>query len=1507
MKNMNSKKIKENFKMLKNMGSYDPNFERDACGVGLVANIKGVKSHEIIKKSLTALRNLEHRGASGADPDTGDGAGILIQIPHDFLLEATSNLGFNIEKDKYGTGIIFAGSNKKSTENVKKIIERCSLSQGLQVIGWRDVPVDTKKIGKLSKEVMPNIIQVFIGLKNNKNIDNFEQKLFIIRKKFESIANEEFDNDEIEKIYACSLSAHKIIYKGLLTSDQVPEFYLDLQNEKMESSFGLVHSRFSTNTLGDWKLAHPYRFIAHNGEINTVKGNRNWMTARQPLISSELFGDSTDDLFPICKPNDSDTASFDNVLELLTLGGRNLEHAMAMMIPESWDGHESMSKDLKDFYKFHSILMEPWDGPALIVCTDGKKVGAVLDRNGLRPFRYTVTKDGTLIMGSETGLIDINESDIEYRERLRPGRMFLIDFEQGKIIGDEEIKNSLSNLNPYTRWIDNNSIDTKNLLDQKSEKLDMPIIKYQQTFGYTQEDLNVLIDPMSKSSKDPVGSMGSDTPIPILSKRPQNVFSYFKQMFAQVSNPPLDAIREKLVTQISVPAGKRFNLLEESEKQGSILFIDNPLLSNEKMAAIKKIKHKSISVKIISTLIKLDKKNNFDLIKSIEELRIKCEEAIGDGHNILILSDRGLKKGYIPIPSLLALSSVHHYLIRAGLRSSADLIVESGEPREVHHFSTLFGYGASAINPYLAIETVLNNSENNEEAVNKYLKSSEYGLLKVMSKMGISTLQGYQGAQIFESLGLSKKFVENYFTWTPNKLGGVDEERIKKDMIQNYIGAFKESRIPEELELDLGGLYLWRGTGESHMWNPTTISLLQHSTATNNQEKFNEFEKIADNETEEAYTLRGLLDFNYSEKDSIPVEEVESALNIVKRFATGAISLGSISKEAHETLAVAMNRIGARSNTGEGGEDSKRFNSEKNSRTKQVASGRFGVTANYLVNSTDLQIKMAQGAKPGEGGQIPGSKISEYIGSIRKTTPGVELISPPPHHDIYSIEDLAQLIHDLKNINRHARIHVKLVSEAGVGIIAAGVAKAKGDVVLISGMSGGTGAAPLGSIRHAGLPWELGLAETNQVLVSNGLRGRIVVQTDGQMKTGRDVAIATLLGAEEWGIATAGLIVMGCIMLRKCHLNTCSVGVATQDPELTKLFQGTPEAVVNYFIFLAESLRNYMAMLGFKTVDEMVGRTDKLKSSIRANNMPDAKLDLDVLLAKPSVLDGDNSFASQEQDHKLDKALDFKILEKVEGAISNNKKIFINEKINNYNRTVGSILSSEITKIHGETGLPEGTINVNFLGSAGQSFGAFACKGLNFTLEGDANDYFGKGLSGGKLTIFPSKKSTFEAEKNIIIGNVALYGATGGQAYIGGLAGERFCVRNSSALAVVEGIGDHGCEYMTGGTAVILGETGRNFGAGMSGGIAYVFDKENKFKDKFNSELCDLKQISPGSEDDKILMKIVKKHSKETDSALAKKMLSDWENYVLKFKKVVPRDYEKALLKLNRKHEVYIN
>ena len=1503
---VNSKKIKDNFNLLESTGSYDPKLERDACGVGLVAKITGEPSHEIVEKSLKALCNLEHRGASGADPETGDGAGILIQIPHDYFRDQLHYSNVELNKDNYGTGIIFCGKTEDDRKRIQEIFEKCSHELNLKVLLWRDVPTAPEKIGQTAREVMPLIKQVFVGSKNNKPIDNIEQKLFILRKKFENIVLTEFKDDIKDFIYICSLSSTKIVYKGLLTSEQVREFYIDLQNPDVKSSFGLVHSRFSTNTLGDWKLAHPYRFVAHNGEINTVRGNRNWMSSREPILNSEKFGDYAKDLSPICNQNDSDTASFDNVFELLNLGGRELEHTMAMMMPASWDGHESMSDELKNFYKFHSILMEPWDGPALVVCTDGKKVGAILDRNGLRPFRYSVTKDGTLIMGSETGLVDIDDEQIEYRERLRPGRMFLIDFDEGRIVQDEEIKESLANSNPYSDWLLKNSISSKDFNKNKAEKLNSSLLNLQQVFGYTQEDLKYLIEPMSKSSKDPVGSMGNDSPISILSKKPQNLYTYFKQMFAQVSNPPLDAIREKLVTQISLPVGRRFNLLEENENQSSILFLQKPIIDNHTISSIKNLKNVGMKSKVISTLIKLDNNNDFDLIDGIKKLREECEKSINDGYNILILSDKKLKKGFIPIPSLLALSSVHHYLIRTGLRSNADLIVESGEPREVHHFCALFGYGASGINPYLAIETVLNTSGNDDNAVQNYIKSTEYGILKVMSKMGISTLQGYQGAQIFESIGLSKEFVDEYFTWTANKIGGVDERRIKKDMLQNYLSAFKETKIPEELELDLGGLYLWRGTGESHMWNPQTISLLQHSSTLNDKEKFKQFEELADDETEDAFTLRGLLEFDYIEKDSIPIEDVEPAKEIVKRFATGAISLGSISKEAHETLAVAMNRIGARSNTGEGGEDAARFNSEKNSRMKQVASGRFGVTAEYLVNSTDLQIKMAQGAKPGEGGQIPGSKISEYIGSIRKTTPGVELISPPPHHDIYSIEDLAQLIHDLKNINRDARIHVKLVSEAGVGVIAAGVAKAKSDVVLISGMSGGTGAAPLGSIRHAGLPWELGLAETNQILVANGLRGRIVVQTDGQMKTGRDVAIAALLGAEEWGIATAGLIVMGCIMLRKCHLNTCSVGVATQDPELTKLFKGTPEAVINYFMFLAESLREYMAKLGFRTVNEMVGRTDKLKVSERAKNMPDASVDLGIILAKPEVIDGDTPYATQKQDHKLDKALDFEILQRISKSIDSQKKITIEEDIHNYNRTVGTIISSEITKKYGSNGLPDDTITINFKGSAGQSFGAFACNGLKFNLEGDSNDYFGKGLSGGKLSVFPNKNSSFKPEDNIIIGNVALYGATGGMAFINGIAGERFCVRNSSAVAVVEGIGDHGCEYMTGGTAVILGETGRNFGAGMSGGIAYVYDKDGNFKTKFNSELCDMKETKLGSEDDKILKMLVKKHFEETDSPLAKKMLDDWANVLPKFKKVVPRDYEKALEKLNKKHEILI-
>ena len=1298
---VNSKKIKDNFNLLESTGSYDPKLERDACGVGLVAKIKGEPSHEIVEKSLKALCNLEHRGASGADPETGDGAGILIQIPHDYFRDQLHNSNVELNKDNYGTGIIFCGKTEDDRKRIQEIFENCSHELNLKVLLWRDVPTAPEKIGQTAREVMPLIKQVFVGSKNNKPIDNIEQKLFILRKKFENIVLTEFKDDIKDFIYICSLSSTKIVYKGLLTSEQVREFYIDLQNPDVKSSFGLVHSRFSTNTLGDWKLAHPYRFVAHNGEINTVRGNRNWMSSREPILNSEKFGDYAKDLSPICNQNDSDTASFDNVFELLNLGGRELEHTMAMMMPASWDGHESMSDELKNFYKFHSILMEPWDGPALVVCTDGKKVGAILDRNGLRPFRYSVTKDGTLIMGSETGLVDIDDEQIEYRERLRPGRMFLIDFDEGRIVQDEEIKESLANSNPYSDWLLKNSISSKDFNKNKAEKLNSSLLNLQQVFGYTQEDLKYLIEPMSKSSKDPVGSMGNDSPISILSKKPQNLYTYFKQMFAQVSNPPLDAIREKLVTQISLPVGRRFNLLEENENQSSILFLQKPIIDNHAISSIKNLKNVGMKSKVISTLIKLDNNNDFDLIDGIKKLREECEKSINDGYNILILSDKKLKKGFIPIPSLLALSSVHHYLIRTGLRSNADLIVESGEPREVHHFCALFGYGASGINPYLAIETVLNTSGNDDNAVQNYIKSTEYGILKVMSKMGISTLQGYQGAQIFESIGLSKEFVDEYFTWTANKIGGVDERRIKKDMLQNYLSAFKETQIPEELELDLGGLYLWRGTGESHMWNPQTISLLQHSSTLNDKEKFKQFEELADDETEDAFTLRGLLEFDYIEKDSIPIEDVEPAKEIVKRFATGAISLGSISKEAHETLAVAMNRIGARSNTGEGGEDAARFNSEKNSRMKQVASGRFGVTAEYLVNSTDLQIKMAQGAKPGEGGQIPGSKISEYIGSIRKTTPGVELISPPPHHDIYSIEDLAQLIHDLKNINRDARIHVKLVSEAGVGVIAAGVAKAKSDVVLISGMSGGTGAAPLGSIRHAGLPWELGLAETNQILVANGLRGRIVVQTDGQMKTGRDVAIAALLGAEEWGIATAGLIVMGCIMLRKCHLNTCSVGVATQDPELTKLFKGTPEAVINYFMFLAESLREYMAKLGFRTVNEMVGRTDKLKVSERAKNMPDASVDLGIILAKPEVIDGDTPYATQKQDHKLDKALDFEILQRISKSIDSQKKITIEEDIHNYNRTVGTIISSEITKKYGSNGLPDDTITINFKGSAG--------------------------------------------------------------------------------------------------------------------------------------------------------------------------------------------------------------
>ena len=1492
--------IEENFRNIENKGLYNKSLEHSACGVGLIANIKGLKSHQIIKQGLETLRNLSHRGACGYDSETGDGAGILIQMPDKFIKRVCEESQIkisNLRQGCYGSGIIFMPKKANLKSEIKNLFEEVSGELNLSVLGWRKVPVDAQAIGDLSKSNMPEIIQIFISDKNFSNSTDFEKKLFVLRKIVENRFNSNnISSDAQKNFYICSLSCRTLIYKGLFTPEQLELFYPDLCQEDLISGFSMVHARFSTNTLGTWKLAHPYRYVVHNGEINTVRGNRNWMKAREASLSKNHLTEYFPELFPICEDDASDTASFDNVFELLTISGRPIEHVMAMMIPEAWYGHETMSQKRKDFYEYHSYSMEPWDGPALMVCTDGLKVGAVLDRNGLRPFRYTVTTDGLLVMSSETGVIDVPPERIEYRSRLAPGRMFLIDFDEGRIIDDQEIKNNLSEKQPYGDWIKEKTtrLDQLNLIPPKI-KLEHSLLTNQQIFGYSQEDLRILMGPMAETSKEPVGSMGNDTPLPVLSDRPQNLFSFFKQLFAQVSNPPLDAIREELVTQLFIPLGPRENLLDESKDHCNILTVPNPILTNEEIGKIKMLDQKILKTKTINTLFKISKGAD-GLRRSLARIKTETINAIKEGYSIIILSDRGVNQENTFIPSLLAVGTVHHFLIKKGLRTKTDLVIESGEPREVHHFAALFGYGASCINPYLALETVSKYSKLSEST--NYIKSIEKGLLKIMSKMGISTLQGYQGAQIFEAIGLSQELIDECFTWTPTKSGGIGLDQIFENVASNHLKAFPEITIPDELSLDIGGLYLWKGTGEKHMWDPETISLLQDSTKNNDTNLFEEFEKTANDETENLVTIRGMLEFKVNSSESIPLTEVEPANEIVKRFATGAISLGSISKEAHETLAIAMNRIGARSNTGEGGEDPKRFFKDSNgdsrsSRMKQVASGRFGVTTNYLINATDLQIKMAQGSKPGEGGQIPGHKISSYIASIRKTTPGVELISPPPHHDIYSIEDLAQLIHDLKNVNPNSRIHVKLVAEAGVGIIAAGVAKGKGDVVLISGDSGGTGASPLSSIKHAGLPWELGLAETQQVLVSNGLRGRIVVQTDGQLKTARDIAIATLLGADEWGVATAGLIVLGCIMLRKCHLNTCSVGIATQDPVLRKLFTGTPEAVVNYFMLLSESLRKYMALLGFKTVNDMVGRSDKLKQKNVSKNL--GSWDLNRVLFKPKPLSSDTIFHSIIQDHGLDKALDHDLIKYCKSAIETKSPISGSFKIRNSNRTVGAMLSGIVAKRYGEISLPENTITLNFEGSAGQSFGAFLSKGINFNLIGDSNDYFGKGLSGGKLVVKPHPKTTFERNKNIIIGNVALYGATGGEAYINGIAGERFCVRNSAAKSVVEGIGDHGCEYMTGGVVVVLGSTGRNFGAGMSGGVAYIYNKEKNFNIYFNDGMADLEPVTPESEDESNLQQLIKNHAQYTDSIVAKIILDNWKNNLAHFIKVMPRDYAKVI------------
>ena len=1497
------------------VGLYRPEFEHDACGVGVAANIKGARSHDIIEKGLEVLVNLSHRGACGSDPKTGDGAGMLLQIPDAFMRREASKLGVSLPPlGKYGVGMVFLPQDPTERAKCEAILEETIQEEGQRFMGWRDVPVDAADIGVVARECQPCIRQLFVaqgpGITDQAH---FERKLYVIRKVVERRVPESGIKD-FDNFYICTLSSNRVVYKGLLIGTQLRGFYPDLRDPTVVSSFALVHSRFSTNTLGSWKLAHPYRFIIHNGEINTLRGNINWMVARQGSMSSPLFGDDISKLFPIITPGASDTASIDNAIELLLATGRPLHQVMMMLIPEATGEKVRMPQEKRDFYEYHSCMMEPWDGPALIAFTDGTRIGAVLDRNGLRPFRYLVTKDDLLVMASEVGVLDVPPEDVLFKARIQPGRMFLLDPERGGIVSDATIKAELSGRKPYGEWLVKNRVSLEELPDPPDPHLadSESLVTRQQAFGYTQEDLRMLMEPMAQTGAEPVGSMGNDTPLAVLSERPQLLFSYFKQLFAQVTNPPLDAIREELVTALDITLGSQQNIFDETPEHARQLKLRTPILTNQELEKIRRVDRPGVKTTTLSTLFSVAGGQG-ELERSMEELCRQASKAIEDDYSIIILSDRGMDGEHAPIPSLLATAGVHHHLIREGTRTRVGLVVESGEPKEIAHFALLIGYGAGGINPYLAYETledlahqgVFGDRVDGKASHKNYIKAVEKGLLKIISKMGISTIQSYRGAQIFEAVGLSQELADQYFTWTPSRIGGIGLEAIEIDVRRRHAEAYPESKVAARQDLDPAGVYYWRRDGEYHMWNPDTVAKLQDASRGNDYAAYREFAAMANGYEKGLCTLRGMLEFKTLETP-IPIEEVEPASELVKRLASGAISLGAISRETHETLAIAMNRVGARSNSGEGGEDYHRYTPDPNgdlrsSAIKQVASGRFGVTTNYLVNARDLQIKMAQGSKPGEGGQLPGLKVDEYIGWVRHSTPGVELISPPPHHDIYSIEDLAQLIHDLKNANPQARINVKLVAEVGVGTIAAGVAKAHADVVLISGDSGGTGASPESSIKHAGLPWELGIAETQQVLVRNDLRGRIVVQTDGQIKTGRDVAIACLLGAEEFGVATASLVTMGCIMLRKCHLNTCSVGIATQDPELRKHFAGKPEHLVNYFFFIAEELREIMSQLGFRTVNEMVGRVDKLDAHKAIGHWKAKGIDLSNLLLQPEAPPSVARYRCQAQDHGLDKALDNQLIALAKDALEHQKPVKISMSIQNSQRTVVTMLSGEVAKRYGEEGLPADTIQCSFKGSAGQSFAAFLAKGISVTLEGDANDYFGKGVSGGRLVVVPPKESSFVPEENIIVGNVSLYGATGGEVFIRGMTGERFCVRNSGARAVVEGVGDHGCEYMTNGQVVVLGPTGRNFAAGMSGGFAYVLDEAGDFEERCNQEMVTLESVvEQGDQDD--LRQLVQKHYDYTKSANAKRVLDAWDEMVTKFVKIYPNDYRRALEAQRRKH-----
>lgn len=1485
---------------LKTNGLYDPMFEHDACGVGFIAHLKGQKSHYIVQKGIELLTNLEHRGAVGAEKDSGDGAGILVQMPDKFMRRVANSKGIELpEYGSYAVGVVFLPRDPEAQEECETILEQCLEELGLECLGWRRVPTANNSLGESVRATEPIINHIFVKKADGMDTDSFERKLFVARKYAQSrVSNLKLSGTEY--FYIPTMSHKTISYKGQLITNQLPLYFADLGEDDFESAIAVVHSRFSTNTFPSWSLAQPFRYIAHNGEINTLRGNINWMRARQSALASKLFSnDELQKIYPylINEEKGSDSSVLDNVVELLTLAGRPLPHVMMMMIPQAWRDDE-MDAARRAFYEYHATFMEPWDGPASIAFTDGEFVGATLDRNGLRPSRYFVTKDDIIVMASEQGALEFPAENIALKGRLSPGKMFIADLKNGRIILDDEIKSSIALAYPYEEWIKEHKINLDDL--PLNSEIKQPnhttVLRRQKSFGYTEEDLKLLIKPMAEDGYEAIGSMGNDAALSVLSNQPVNLFNYFHQMFAQVTNPPIDPIREESVMSLTSYIGPQGNLFQEVDENRNFIKLKSPILTNEQLEKLRGIEKFNFRSKTIEILF--DAKTKGALQTALDDVISKATQAVRDGYQVIILSTRGVCSSKAPIPTLLATSAVHGHLTSKGLRTSCALIVESGEAREVHHFATLIGYGANAINPYLAFTTIedmrkqksINPELSSEQAIKNYIKAVDKGILKVMSKMGISTIRSYTGSQIFEAVGLGSELVEKYFKKTPSRLGGIDINTLETEMLQFHSFAYPKSTTDEN-RLCVGGEYSYRRDGQAHLFSPETIFLLQKSARHNDKKAYDDFAKII-NEPKDGYvTLRQLLDF--TKQKPINIEEVESIESILTRFASGAMSYGSISKEAHETLAIAMNSIGARSNTGEGGEDASRFGTDKNSRIKQVASGRFGVTANYLVNADELQIKLAQGAKPGEGGQLPGHKVDETIGATRFSTPGVGLISPPPHHDIYSIEDLKQLIHDLKNSNTKARISTKLVSEVGVGTIAAGVAKAYSDVVLISGYDGGTGASPQTSIKHAGLPWELGLAETHQTLIKNALRGRVVVQTDGQLRTGRDIAIATLLGAEEWGIATAALVVEGCIMMRKCHLNTCPVGIATQDKELRAKFGGKPEHIVNYLRFVASELRDIMAELGFKTVNEMVGRTDKLKKRDDITHWKAKSLDLDKLLHRAHVKSTDTTFHTQSQDHGIDEALDNSLIEIAKEALDN--KTAINNKITlkNINRTVGTMLSAELTRRYGEEGLPDNTIYFEATGTAGQSFGAFLNSGITFEIEGDANDYFGKGLCGGKLILYPPRASTFEAEKNVIVGNVAFYGATSGEAYINGMAGERFCVRNSGANVVVGSVGDHGCEYMTGGRTIILGEIGKNFAAGMSGGIAYIYDPEKIYAKRVNMGSVELESIE--SSDAQEVCKMIEQFANYTGSSKAKKIVGNWEKEMSNFIKVMPTDYKRVL------------